>query len=209
MKVYVASSWRNRLQPAIVEILRGDGHEVYDFRNPPGKSGFGWEQLDLGDPKCWDAGVFTRALETERAKEGFHEDMEALRDCEACILVLPCGRSAHLELGWAVGAGKLTAILLDDQPEPELMYRMVGLLADHTDQIRAYLQARSMDLAGVLDAKLRERTRELEELRGVYSVVERVNEKLQRENADLRDANRALVEAYELVPAPCSAEKVR
>lgn len=44
----------------------------------------------------------------------------------AMVLVLPCGRSAHLELGWAVGAGKPTCILMAPNQEPELMYRMVG-----------------------------------------------------------------------------------
>ena len=34
MKIYVASSWRNLLQPGIVLALRRCGHEVYDFRNP-------------------------------------------------------------------------------------------------------------------------------------------------------------------------------
>lgn len=29
-------------------------------------------------------------------------------------MVLPCGKSAHLELGWAVGAGKRTIILLEE-----------------------------------------------------------------------------------------------
>jgi hypothetical protein len=37
-------------------------------------------------------------------------------------MVLPCGRSAHLELGWACGAGKRTLILQLEQQEPELMY---------------------------------------------------------------------------------------
>jgi hypothetical protein len=44
------------------------------------------------------------------------------------VLMLPSGRSAHLEAGWAIGAGKPTAILLhEDKFEPELMY----LMADH------------------------------------------------------------------------------
>ena len=34
MKIYVASSWRNAQQPAVVARLREAGHEVYDFRNP-------------------------------------------------------------------------------------------------------------------------------------------------------------------------------
>ena len=33
-KVYVASSWRNPIQPAIVALLRGHALDVYDFRNP-------------------------------------------------------------------------------------------------------------------------------------------------------------------------------
>jgi hypothetical protein len=52
--------------------------------------------------------------------------MGALEDCTCCVLVMPCGRSAHLELGYAVGAGKKSIILLSDG-EPELMYRMVGV----------------------------------------------------------------------------------
>jgi hypothetical protein len=46
MKLYVASSWRNPLQPTIVHALRRSGHEVYDFRNPKeGDTGFGWQQV--------------------------------------------------------------------------------------------------------------------------------------------------------------------
>lgn len=43
MNIYVASSWRNLLQPGIVVALRRCGHDVYDFRNPaPGNKGFAW-----------------------------------------------------------------------------------------------------------------------------------------------------------------------
>jgi hypothetical protein len=34
VRVYVASSWRNGQQPAVVAALRAAGHEVYDFREP-------------------------------------------------------------------------------------------------------------------------------------------------------------------------------
>jgi hypothetical protein len=39
VKIYVASSWRNAEQPEIVGLLRDLGHEVYDFKNPPNRSG--------------------------------------------------------------------------------------------------------------------------------------------------------------------------
>ena len=58
--IYVASSWRNHVQPMIVEALRGDGHEVYDFRNPPDAAGFGWGQLNIALTHIEDA--CTRAV---------------------------------------------------------------------------------------------------------------------------------------------------
>jgi nucleoside 2-deoxyribosyltransferase len=54
---------------------------------------------------------------------GFMNDFEAMQWADACVLVMPCGRSAHLEAGYFVGAGKPLYILLSDG-EPELMYRM-------------------------------------------------------------------------------------
>ena len=46
-RIYLASSWRNMQQPALVAWLRDIGHEVYDFRNPgPGDNGFSWKSID-------------------------------------------------------------------------------------------------------------------------------------------------------------------
>jgi hypothetical protein len=46
-RIYVASSWRNDVQPVAVEMFRQLGHEVYDFRNPrPGDNGFHWSDID-------------------------------------------------------------------------------------------------------------------------------------------------------------------
>lgn len=40
-KIYLATSWRNDQQPAMLRHLIGAGHEVYDFRNPrQGVKGF-------------------------------------------------------------------------------------------------------------------------------------------------------------------------
>src|SRR5688572_21392889 len=115
MRIYVASSWRNGAQPAVVDALRGDGHEVYDFRNPkPGDNGFSWREIDP-DWQRWSGEAYRKALEHPVARKGFASDMRALLECDACVLVLPCGRSAHLELGHAVGAGKRSAVLFPDR----------------------------------------------------------------------------------------------
>lgn len=127
MKIYVASSWRNARQPEVVAALRGDGHEVYDFRNPrPGAQGFAWSEIDP-EWKRWTADEQVSAYAHPLAREGFFSDFRAMQWADAFVMVQPCGRSSALELGWACGAGKRTLVLLADGQEPELMLR----LADH------------------------------------------------------------------------------
>ena len=123
MNIYVASSWRNTRQPDVVAALRRIGHDVYDFRNPgDGDRGFHWSEIDE-HWQTWDAGAFINGLDHPLAIAGFAKDMHALGAADGVVLVMPCGRSAHLEFGSAVGQGKHCAILLSDG-EPELMYRM-------------------------------------------------------------------------------------
>jgi hypothetical protein len=123
-KIYVASSWRNALQPSVVAALRAEGHEVYDFRHPKeGNDGFAWSAIDpnwLG----WKPHQFVHHIQSSTiAAEGFKLDRDALNWCDTCVLVLPCGRSAHLKAGYACGQGKDVLFLLnEDKFEPELMY---------------------------------------------------------------------------------------
>jgi hypothetical protein len=127
MNIYVASSWRCPHQPRVVQLLRVQGHEVYDFRHPaPGNNGFAWSEIDI-EWMSWTPKQFVRKLlGSSIAAAGFNCDWEALRNCDACLCVLPCGRSAHLELGYALGAAKRTAVYMPENTpgvyEPELMY---------------------------------------------------------------------------------------
>jgi hypothetical protein len=126
-RIYLASSWRNPYQPYLVVELKVAGHEVYDFRNPaPGNSGFHWSEIDPAWQE-WDPLDFRVALNHPVAVDGFDLDFAAMAWADTFVLALPCGRSAHLELGWAIGAGKPAAIFLQDG-EPELMYRMADAL---------------------------------------------------------------------------------
>jgi hypothetical protein len=132
--IYVASSWRNQRQPGFIQDLHAGGMEAYDFRNPaPDNHGFSWAEID---PKwqSWTPEEFRAALQHPIAKAGFNLDMRALCMASTCILVMPCGKSAHLELGFAVGEGKYTAVYLEEKGgEPELMYSMVDLVT--TDRL--------------------------------------------------------------------------
>src|ERR1700720_650862 len=102
MKIYVASSWRNEYQPAVVKLLREDGHEVYDFKD---SEGFRWSEVDL-EWNSWTPHKYLEGLKHPCAERGFNRDMTALRNCDICVYVMPCGPSASMEMGWAVAAGK-------------------------------------------------------------------------------------------------------
>lgn len=123
MRIYLASSWRNTYFTSVVSALREAGHDVYDFRNPTsGDGGFKWSMIDA-DNETWPPDVFREQLQTNPlARRQLQNDVEALASCDACVLVLPCGRSAHTEAGWMAGKGKRVLVFIPEKQEPELMY---------------------------------------------------------------------------------------
>jgi hypothetical protein len=134
-RIYVASSWRNYAQAGVVMALRRAGHEVYDFRHPGGveDKGFHWTEIDP-DWKQWSPEQFRDSLQHPIATRGFKSDFDAMEWADTCVLVMPCGRSAHLEAGYFVGAGKSLYIMLADG-EPELMYRMATGVCVNLDEL--------------------------------------------------------------------------
>jgi hypothetical protein len=139
MKIYVASSWRNDRQPSVVGVLREAGHDVYDFRNPhPGDDGFHWSDIDP-DWKDWTPSEFREGLEHPIAVGGFELDFAAMEWADVCVLVMPCGRSAHIEAGWFVGHPDKRLIIYLSDGEPELMYRMADAVCVRFNEVLAVL----------------------------------------------------------------------
>ena len=123
-KIYVASSWRNIYYPDVVAKLRDAGHDVYDFRNPPsGDPGFKWDNVDSRYME-WTPEEYRAHLDHPKAIKQFGNDIEAMEVCDTCVLVLPCGRSAHTEAGWFAGRGKNVLVYIPEKQEPELMYKL-------------------------------------------------------------------------------------
>lgn len=159
MKIYVASSWRNEKQPYIVKRLREEGFEIYDFKNatkpPYGENikdvvgGFHWSEIDE-DWQKWTPAQFKYSLKHPTAQEGFNRDFVAMEECDATVMIMPCGRSAHLELGWAVGANRKAAILLSatGDGEPELMYDMVDFMTEDLDHLIEWLKVQEKEIEG-------------------------------------------------------------
>ena len=139
-RIYLASSWRNALQNGAIDRLRDAGHEVYDFKNPPnGIKGFAWSDIDP-NWLAWDAETYRTLLTTHPiAARGYMNDFRAMEWADTCVLLLPCGRSAHLEAGWFAGRGKRLIILTRDGEEPELMALMANHICVSIEEVLAAL----------------------------------------------------------------------
>lgn len=136
-KIYVASSWRNKYQPKVVAALKAAGHEVYDFRNPEqNHGGFHWEEVDPAW-QDWGPADYIQNLNHPVAERGFKADLDAMLWADTCVLVLPCGHSAHTEAGWFAGRGLKTIVYMPEKQEPELMYKLFDGVVDNINELTA------------------------------------------------------------------------
>lgn len=124
MKIYIATSWKNNVNAIIVgNLLKSYDHYVYIFCDPMEPAAQISLKLRKDDKtKLWDS---WNALRTSEVKEIFESDFQQLKECDLVLLLTPSGKSAHMEAGYAVGAGKALVIL--DHPvlgEWDAMYCM-------------------------------------------------------------------------------------
>ena len=145
-KIYVASSWRNEMQPHVVNYLRSFGYSVYDFKNPEKKdNGFHWSEIDP-DWQEWGPNEYIGNLNHPLAINGFNKDFGAMKAAHACVLVWPCGSSAHLEAGYFVGAKKPLVTLIHLGCEPELMIKMSDEITSELEDLYIILDGWRMNL---------------------------------------------------------------
>lgn len=119
--IYVIGSLRNDNIPKIAnEIERHLGIEAFDDWYSPGpETDDRWRDHEMarGNP-------FPVALYGYHARNVFEFDKRHLDRCDAAVLVMPAGKSGHLELGYMVGKGKPAYVLFDGVPERwDIMYQ--------------------------------------------------------------------------------------
>lgn len=123
MNIYTATSWKNeKFVLEFARTLRSWGHDVYCFAElGQGQNVFIWSEVITPD----DDGI--TCLDTDDSRRAYYVDKKNLDWSECVILILPCGRDAHLEAGYGKGQGKLLFIL-GDWPKGE--YSNMYHLAD-------------------------------------------------------------------------------
>lgn len=119
-KLYLIGSLRN---PNIVRLgntLRGLGFDVMDNWHGGGpEADDEWRRYEQerGRP-------YIEALYDHYATHIWEYDKIHLDSSDLGVLVLPAGRSAHIELGYLIGQGKPGFILMDAEPDRfDVMYR--------------------------------------------------------------------------------------
>lgn len=118
--IYVIGSLKNEKVPLVAEELRKCGYRVFDDWYSAGP-----EADDYWQAHCRLRGMdYEQALASPHAVCVFEFDREWLDAADTVVLVLPAGKSGHIELGYAIGAGKRGFILLDGEPDRyDVMYK--------------------------------------------------------------------------------------
>lgn len=142
--VYLIGSLRNPLIPEIAnKIEAATGYEVFAswFAAGP-EADDKWR--DYEKARNPNLGI-ADAVYGHAAEHCFEFDKKHLERCDAVVLVMPAGKSGHLELGWALGRGKKGFILFDQEPERyDLMLRFADGIATSVGEVTAMLQ-RALD----------------------------------------------------------------
>jgi hypothetical protein len=128
MTVYVIGSLRSARVPKVASELRAAGFDVFDdwYAAGPEADDY-WMAYERARGR-----TYQEALAGIAANHTFDFDRRHLMRADAGVLVLPAGRSGHLELGFLVGMGKPGFILLEGEPDRwDVMYRFATGV--HTD----------------------------------------------------------------------------
>ena len=119
--IYLLGSLANPTVLTVANTLREAGHDVFDQWMASGE-GADERWYTYGKQRGWN---FKETLNSAFVETAFQFDRRHIEMSDIGVMVMPCGRSAGLELGWMLGQGKRGYILYDGEPErPDLMAKL-------------------------------------------------------------------------------------
>lgn len=127
---FVSGRWRNRDNVLdLTNKIRTKGYEVYCFleashsthriNNDPEADMQTFEKLD------WRNDPYVESV--------FENDMNGEKNSDTFVLLLPAGKSCHIEAGVAFGLGK-KCILIGEQKEAESLYLIFSKVYSTVDE---------------------------------------------------------------------------
>jgi hypothetical protein len=135
--IYLIGSLRNPEVPTIANLLREDGHVVFDEWYAAGpEADDKWRDYEKG--RGWS---YLQSIRDSLAADHVYRfDLTHLLQADTAVLILPAGKSGHLELGWALGKGKRGYILLDNPDRWDVMYKFATGVFGSIEDLRKELK---------------------------------------------------------------------
>ncbi len=113
--IYLIGALKNQSIPGYGVALRELGYDVFDDWFAPGKNAdVYWKKYSQARGQ-----TYKEALNSWAAKHIFAFDKHHLDRADIGVLVMPAGKSGHLELGYLTGKDKSTFILWPDGEPPK------------------------------------------------------------------------------------------
>lgn len=135
LRVYIAGSFRNAvLCREAGAILRDAGFSTYVFCDE-GSEAFK-HSTAIREKNLINSFTPMSALQNEHIQTIYDLNMTELSQADVVVLILPCGKSAHMEAGWIKGVeGRL--IIYGDMLKGEFdaMYGMADLVTNNFDEV--------------------------------------------------------------------------
>jgi hypothetical protein len=135
--IYIIGSLRDPNVPEVAKTLREDGHDVFDDWYAAGEVA---DDRWMVYEQTYRDHSLREALQGRAARHVFEFDREWLDWATVAVLVLPAGKSAHLELGYMAGKGKRTYVLYTEEPERfDVMYQFATDVFTNIEDLRKAL----------------------------------------------------------------------
>ena len=137
--IYLIGSLRNPQIPELGIFLREAGFEVFDDWFAAGPiADDSWQEYEKNKGTH-----YKEALKGHAARHVFEFDHYHLNRVDIGVLVLPAGKSGHLELGYLAGQGKPTYVLFDKEPDRwDVMYQFSEDVFFNKEDLRKELNAK-------------------------------------------------------------------
>ncbi len=135
MKIYLIGSLRNPKVLELGNLLRENDFYVFDDWMAAGPTADdSWRDYEKQRGRSYG-----EALDGLAAEHVFEFDKKHLESSDVAVLLMPAGKSAHIELGYMLGKGKLGFVLFDKEPERyDVMYKFAtGVFSTPKDLINA------------------------------------------------------------------------
>lgn len=144
--VYLIGSLRNPAVRVLGSQIRGLGFDVFDDWHAAGHDADEqWQKYEKERGRSYE-----EAIEGHAARHTFAYDKKHLDRAEIGVLVMPAGKSGHLEIGYLAGRGKSTYVLFDAEPERwDVMYQFCTRVCFSVDDL-FYRLCRHLDMGRVL-----------------------------------------------------------